>query len=243
MIHPIGYIPIAPMGYGLWALFFWVRGDIVVRVIAFIDGFNLYHAIHDLGQNHLKWLDLSKLVRHFAPSPDYKIKDIFYFSAFATWRKKAVQRHRKYVKALNAKNVTTVMAKFKTKDRSCFKCGHKWIDHEEKETDVNIALYMLREGYRDSCDRFILISADSDLSPAVRMLNKEFPDKNVRIIFPFARGYSWDLVHAVGGKKNIRQLKRIHLERSLIEKEVRSDTGELIIRPTEYDPPTNNMRE
>lgn len=238
MIHPIGYNPIAPMGYGLWAFCF-VRGEGVVRVIAFIDGFNLYHAIHDLGQNHLKWLDLYKLVRNFAPFPEYEIVDIYYFSAYATWRKNAMQRHRKYVRALSAKNVTPVLAKFKTKDRSCYNCGHKWVDHEEKETDVNIALYMLREGYRDSCDRFILISADSDLAPAVRMLRKEFPDKEVRIIFPFSRGYSWDLVHAVGGKKKVRRLKRIHLERSLLDDRIMDHTGELIIRrPKKYDPPT-----
>jgi hypothetical protein len=30
-------------------------------VIAYIDGFNLYHAIDDLEKPHLKWLDLNAL--------------------------------------------------------------------------------------------------------------------------------------------------------------------------------------
>jgi len=31
------------------------------KVIAYIDGFNLYHAIDDLRKPHLKWLDLKAL--------------------------------------------------------------------------------------------------------------------------------------------------------------------------------------
>jgi hypothetical protein len=31
------------------------------RVICFVDGFNLYHALHSIGKPHLKWLDLRKL--------------------------------------------------------------------------------------------------------------------------------------------------------------------------------------
>jgi len=28
------------------------------RTIVYIDGFNLYHALDDLRENHLKWVDL-----------------------------------------------------------------------------------------------------------------------------------------------------------------------------------------
>ena len=40
-----------------------------MRVIGFIDGFNLYHAIDDLGQAHLKWVDLPKVCEIFCPPP------------------------------------------------------------------------------------------------------------------------------------------------------------------------------
>ncbi len=29
----------------------------MTRIIAYIDGFNLYHAIDSLGKPHLKWLE------------------------------------------------------------------------------------------------------------------------------------------------------------------------------------------
>ena len=33
----------------------------MAKVGFYVDGFNLYHAIDDLGQPHLKWLDLRAL--------------------------------------------------------------------------------------------------------------------------------------------------------------------------------------
>lgn len=51
------------------------------RVVAFIDGYNLYHAIHALKQNHLKWIDLRALCEVFAPRPQFEICGIFYFTA------------------------------------------------------------------------------------------------------------------------------------------------------------------
>lgn len=41
------------------------------------------------------------------------------------------------------------MGKFKEKDRSCNICSSMWNAHEEKETDVNIALYILDEAYQN----------------------------------------------------------------------------------------------
>ena len=83
----------------------------IMKNAAFIDGFNLYHAIHDLRQDHLKWVDLRKLCREFAPSPEHELEDVFYFSAFATWRPDAYRRHREYVKALEASGVTPIMGR------------------------------------------------------------------------------------------------------------------------------------
>jgi hypothetical protein len=40
-----------------------------MRVSAFIDGFNLYHALDSTGKHHLKWLDLRALCLAFAPAP------------------------------------------------------------------------------------------------------------------------------------------------------------------------------
>ncbi len=67
------------------------------------------------------------------------------------------------------------MGVFKAKDRACRNCESAWTDHEEKETDVNIALHLLRDAHQDRFDRALLISGDSDLVPAVRMVRALFP--------------------------------------------------------------------
>jgi len=39
---------------------------------------------------------------------------------------------------------------------------------EEKKNDVNIAVHMIKDAIYDKCDRFIVVSGDSDLVPAVK---------------------------------------------------------------------------
>lgn len=226
-----------PVSHGSRALFFY--GDYKVdKVIAFVDGFNLYHSIKALNQNQLKWLDLRSLCVNFAPSPQFLMSKIFYFSAYATWLPDAYQRHKEYVKALESTGVTPIMGKFKEKDRSCNMCGSMWKAHEEKETDVNIALYILDEAYQNSFDRALIISADSDLSPAVRLVKERFPSKTVRVLTPVNRKHSWDLVNAAGGLKFVHQIKKIHIERSLLPENLTDSLGNIIAtRPKKYDPP------
>ena len=204
-----------------------------IRVIAFVDGFNLYHAIHDTGQDHLKWVNLKSLCAEFAPSPTFSIEGVYYFSAYAKWRRDAYRRHKTYVRALSATGVTPVMGKFKQKDRKCFSCGSSWKDHEEKETDVNIALYMLDLAYQDAYDRALLITADSDLAPPIRLLRQRFPKKQVRVLTPLRRNHSLDLAQAVGGLKFAKKIKQIHLERNALPENVGSGR-QRISRPAKY---------
>ena len=207
------------------------------RVVFFIDGFNLYHAVKALRMNHLKWMDLRSLCLKFAPSPQYSIEEIFYFSAHATWLPPAFKRHKVYIEALKSTGVKPVLGKFKEKDRGCRNCGSTWKAHEEKETDVNIAVQVLDQAYQDTFDRAVIISADSDFSPAIRLASTRFPHKEFRILTPVGRKHSWDLVNAVGGKKNANHIDRIHIERSLLPQSITLNSGKVITRPKEYDPP------
>jgi uncharacterized LabA/DUF88 family protein len=210
-----------------------------MRLAAFIDGFNLYHAIHDLGRPHLKWVDLRRLVETFAPTPQHTITKIVYCSAFATWRADAYKRHREFVKAIEARGVVTIMGEFKEKDRTCRKCGSKWKQHEEKESDVNLALQLLDAAHQDQFDRALLISGDSDLAPAIRMIRAHYPGKKVKILMPPGRGYSMDLVNAAGPLKEARRIEVLHVDRALLPAEVIEPlTGRVIARrPVEYLPP------
>lgn len=135
----------------------------------------------------MKWLDIWALCKSFAPDPDFSLESVFYFSAFAGWRPESYRRHQAFVSALQARGVTAGMGEFKEKDRECYSCGARWKDHEEKETDVNIALYLYREAVRDGYDLALVVSQDSDLAPSIRMVRSDFPMKVVRILTPVGR--------------------------------------------------------
>ena len=146
------------------------------RVCAHIHGFHLYHAIDNLRDNRLKWLNLRLLIENFTKPDVHSIEKIYYFSAYATWKEQAYHRHLAYTKALKHTGIETVMGQFKEKDRACKKCGAKWKGHEEKETDVKIALQLLDDAYQDKYDTAIIVSQDSDLFPAIRLVKDRFPD-------------------------------------------------------------------
>ena len=214
-----------------------------MRVAAFIDGFNFYHALDESGQQHFKWVNLRTLCAAFAPAPQFDLAHVFYFSAYATWRPDAFARHRAYVQALRVVGITPILGKFKEKFRACRNCGARWTDHEEKETDVNLALYLVSAAFKDLYDRALLITGDSDICPAVRFVRAEFPAKQVRIIAPLGRAYSMDLVNAAGGLASARRMKRIHLERALLPAQVRDSHGAIVAsRPPKYDPPAGHHR-
>lgn len=205
----------------------------MIRVCTFIDGFNLYHAIDDLTDNRLKWLDLKKLVGHFLDPKIHELIDVYYFSAFATWKKDAYSRHLLYEKALKNSGVKTVMGKFKEKDRYCRSCNARWKAHEEKETDVNIALYLLDGAYQDLYDEAIVISQDSDLFPAIKLVKQRFPQKTIKIITPPNMRHSKEMAQIVG--KKLGKIQLVHLERSQFPEIVQNGSGKGdAVRPEKY---------
>lgn len=216
------------------------------RVVAFVDGFNLYHAIDDLDRNpltrkptyrkqHLKWLDLWALAEAFiAPSREVLVA-VHYFSAYADWIPDAHQRHRAFVAAIEARGVTVKMGNFKKKSRGCPKCNHQWIGHEEKESDVNIALSMLDLAQRDVYDRALLITADTDLVPAVRLVRERYPERKVDALIPEQRfRYAMELRQACN---NASRISEGHIERNLLPETIALPSGKVIQRPQKYTPP------
>ena len=157
-----------------------------MRIIGYIAGFNLYHAIDDLRRPALKWLDLWALTNSLARSGE-AVSEVNYFSAYATWLPTAQQRHVEYVKALQHAGVTCHMGHFKNKTRTCKSCGAQWIQHEEKETDVHMASRIVVDACEDRYDRAIIITADSDLAPALSIVRARFPKKQLFVVAPPGR--------------------------------------------------------
>ncbi len=205
------------------------------RVISFIDGFNLYHAISIHNRPELNWTDLKALSRVFLKSYSEDLSQVLYFSAYADHVSESTKKCQKaYIRALELKGVTPVLGYFKKKDRKCPTCDYKWIGHEEKETDVNIALFLLDLAYQDAFDRALVISNDSDLAPAIRMVRKRFPEKRITTIAPPRNFHSSELIQVSTDKTKIRIE---HLERCLLPLVVSDPSGLISVsRPQEYMP-------
>ncbi|MCW9039197.1 MAG: NYN domain-containing protein [Rhodospirillales bacterium] len=202
------------------------------RVISFVDGFNLYHAIKDLRRPDLKWVDLWELSNVFVGKRSQELIGVYYFSAYAKWLPGPYKRHREYVAALINVGVSPVMGQFKDKNRYCPSCDHRWNGHEEKETDVNIALALLNLAYKDEYDRAFVISRDSDLAPAIRMVRTNFPEKSVTVIAPPHRGHSAELIQAATNKAKI---SISHLTRCQLPTVLQDAGGNIVAtRPAEY---------
>jgi uncharacterized LabA/DUF88 family protein len=170
----------------------------MTRVAFLVDGFNLYHSLirasADLGGVGTRWLDLHSLCRTFLYQigGGAELTRLIYFSALAEHVEEvkpgAVARHRTYIAALASRGVQVELGTFKRKWRTCPACGTRTLFHEEKETDVAIAVRLLELLGNDRCDVGAIVSADSDLAPALREVGRSFPDKPVYCCFPYARG-------------------------------------------------------
>ncbi len=155
------------------------------RSIVYIDGFNLYYGA--LKNTKFKWLNLERFFALLRQDDD--ILRIKYFTALINGSHKPNQEA--YLLALETlPKVEIVLGKFKTRTvkcrvESCKYSGSRHFDMpEEKRTDVNIALHMLHDAVSNNCDRFILVSGDSDLVPAIQMVKNVSPDKKLFVYIP-----------------------------------------------------------
>lgn len=199
----------------------------MTRVAFFIDGYNVYHAIDDQASCHkFKWLDFSKLCSLFI-SKSEKIEKIFYFTALATWMPEKVARHRILIRALEMSGIEIVYGEFKNKDKQCKHCGKWYKSHEEKQTDVNIAIHLFRHALENSFDTAVLMSGDSDLIPAVRAFKSTFQNKNIRAIIPYGRNAD----QLKRECDSYQRMKMNHLEQSMLPEEISLRNDRKLVRP------------
>jgi len=214
------------------------------RVFVYVDGFNLYHAIKNLNDYRLLWLDLKALSEHFINPIHEEIEKVYYFSAIATHMDKDKQnRHKAYIKALEKTGVEFIQGEFKRKQGNiCKEVRDLYnlptpleisnIVHEEKETDVSIALQMLYDCMKRNCDKIILISNDTDMRPVLKMIRFENPELEIQILTPPTYQPNYTLLKHANQKK-ARKIKQKQLENSLLPNEIKYDGGSINI-PNKY---------
>ena len=63
-------------------------------------------------------------------------------------------------------------------------CRQYFKTHEEKQTDVNMALKILGDAVDNLYDKALIISADSDLLPVIKSVQHHAPEKEIGVMFP-----------------------------------------------------------
>jgi uncharacterized LabA/DUF88 family protein len=164
-------------------------GDKKQRVIFYIDGFNLYFGLRSKNWKKYYWLDLVKFCEQFIHSHQELIR-VNYFSAIQ--KSKGKQDRQDLFLSANKQNPRFRLFLGKFLEKTIDFKGQKIKTYEEKETDVHIAVQMIRDIVLDECDISILISADSDLIPPIDFIKEIKPKHKIFVYFPPAR-FSYDL--------------------------------------------------
>ena len=102
---------------------------------------------------------------------------------------------------------------------------------EEKKTDINIAITLLADGMADNFDTALILSGDSDLTPAILKLKKLCPHKKAGIIVPQNQS-------AMNLKQHADFFKKIQdrdLKKSLLPEQI-TYKGNIITAPTGWLP-------
>ena len=182
-----------------------------MRTAWFVDGYNLFYGL--LAGTQYKWLDLPALLAHIirVEHPDNTLEAVSFFTSgvkpsLATRGIASKEAQDTYIRALIARGVTVFYGRhqlesgkaprFIDKDTPASRADQVEIwKLEEKETDVHIAISMYRLAARQAAlppeqriQQLVLVSADTDMTPALRALHEDFPELHLGVILPHREG-------------------------------------------------------
>jgi uncharacterized LabA/DUF88 family protein len=166
----------------------------VATVAAYVDGFNLYYGIRSKYGHKYLWLDVVELIRQLRPAD--QVVSVRYFSAIVKSEPAAAQNQADYIAALKAHNgplLDVRLGRFKDRrigpcricqqDYTCA-CPRIYRSYEEKETDVALGAMMVADAARGIGDVSVLVSADTDMVPAVEATRMVAPKRDIYLAMP-----------------------------------------------------------
>ncbi len=203
------------------------------RVISYIDGFNVYFGLKSKGWKKYYWLDLVNMSAALL-KPGQTLEHCHYFTArIRNSGSNSQDAHRQsiWIDALETlANQTSHFGHYLEKQKTCKSCGTKWTTHEEKMTDVNIAVQLLSDAYENKFDTALVISGDSDLTTPIKMVLERFPNKRIIVAFPPGRN-SHQLRTTATASFTIGEAK---LRQNLLPNIITTASGHQLHRPTQW---------
>lgn len=199
------------------------------RVVAYVDGFNLYFGMKEAGYERYRWLNLHKMVEALL-QPEQTLIEIKYFTSRVTNNPDKERRQKTFLEAIEEKGVKIFYGHYQRTRVECLRCGNIWPNYNEKMTDVNIATQMLNDAFEDRYDMAMLISGDSDLVPPIRSIHTMFKQKRVFVAFPPKRSnYSISLV-----AKGSMIIGRRKLSDNQLPDQIAKRDGYILNKPLEW---------
>ena len=206
-----------------------------MRTFVCVDGFNLYYGA--LKGTPWKWLDPVALLESVLQS-HHRILTVKYFTARVSGTSadpskpqrqdvylRAVQRYRPEVEVYFGQflshKVRAPLAHPASKRRTV-----EIIKTEEKGSDVNLAVHLLNDGWRDAYDCGVVVSNDSDIAEALRLVRK-LPGKRIGLVTPGKGRPSRQLMaHAdFSGRIRVNGLRRSQLPDPIPGTNIRKPVG------------------
>ena len=168
------------------------------RITIYVDGFNFYFGIKrarkaDAIWGKCYWIDMVKLCGS-SLGENQCLEKVVYFTASPLSPEKN-SRQSAFLNAnklINGDRFEVVRGKYLDKQIQCPNCHYAISRPEEKKTDVNISVRMIADCVLDATDTIVLVSADSDLVPPLEFIQKQYPEKRIKVYFP-PSNFSCDL--------------------------------------------------
>lgn len=168
-----------------------------MRTSIYIDGFNLYYRA--VRGTPFKWLDLKQVCERLL-DPKHRIVAVNYYTAPVSGKRDPGQpvRQQSYLRALRAviPGLAVHQGHFLTHEISAplarplagKPATVRILKTEEKGSDVNLAVHLLNDAWRDVYDCAVVVSNDSDLAESMRLVRLHHPGKVIGLIFPRQSG-------------------------------------------------------
>lgn len=137
-----------------------------------MDGFNFYYGLRKKRWRKYYWLDMVKLFESFM-RPNQELVAVKYFSARVEDDGKSLRQNAFFQANQMNPKFKLILGKYLRKKFKCKNCDFLNDTYEEKESDVRIATQIVADAFRKNCDISIVVSADSDMIPAMELAMEE----------------------------------------------------------------------
>ena len=166
--------------------------------MVYVDGFNLYFGMRDANWRDCYWLDVQAFAAGLLNDSQSLAGTKFFTapvrlpsaeSTSARSADTAAKHHRQadYLSALTTvRHLEIFLGQYRSRDYKCPNpdCGLKSHEPEEKETDVALGTEIVADAFLDRFDTAIIVTGDTDVLPAFRLVREHFPAKWIVAAFP-----------------------------------------------------------